>query len=182
MKKAKETKKTTKILPKTTSEKVLTIIFILLVILVIILTFVAINKKKEYKEKQADIVIPITEVGTNNVLNVDISNLKENDLKDYKFKITNYRDKKINNSVTSYSIIIDNNKNDVVLKLYKTGSENDLLKDKDDYKLTNLTLKQKKKQMDNYTLIIKAIKSIKTDKNITIKIISENWQPVANNI
>ena len=169
MKKAKETKKATKILPKTTSEKVLTIIFILLVILVIILTFVAINKKKEYKEKRADIVIPITEVGTNNVLNVDISNLKEND-------------KKINNSVTSYSIIIDNNKNDVVLKLYKTGSENDLLKDKNDYKLTNLTLKQKKKQMDNYTLIIKAIKNIKTDKNITIKIISENWQPVANNI
>ena len=95
MKKAKETKKATKILPKTTSEKVLTIIFILLVILVIILTFVAINKKKEYKEKRADIVIPITEVGTNNVLNVDISNLKENELKDYKFKITNYRDKKI---------------------------------------------------------------------------------------
>lgn len=174
MKKRKKNKKINKIIPNTTSEKVLLISFILMLILVIVLTFVAINKKKEYKEKQDSMTVAITEKETNNSLNVDISNLEENALTDYKFKITNYRDNKINNSVKKYSIIIDNNENDVTLKLYKNSSEDNLLKDKTDYKIDGLTLKKKTKQIDDYTLIIKSNKKTGSHDFMTIKVVNTN--------
>ena len=87
MKKAKNNK-LSKYLPKTKTEKILSIVFIIMLLLVIVLLCVAINKKKELAKKQnADIVIPVLEKSTNNTVNIDISNLKEKGLKDYSFRI-----------------------------------------------------------------------------------------------
>lgn len=162
-----------KIIPKTTSEIILTLVFILLLISVITLLCVAVSKKNEFKQKQsADIVIPIIEKETNNTLNVDISELKENSLKDYSFHITNYKGNNINKEKMSYSILLSTNDNDVTLKLYKNGTEDNLLKNQSSYELKNLKLINNKKQDDVYTLIIKANKNIEKKQSVSIQIIS----------
>lgn len=168
--------KKTKVIPKNTgNEKILLISFIALLVLVIILTIVAVNKKKEYDKKQsADIIMPIIEKSVNNTFNIDISNLKEKGLKDYSFRITNYKEKTMNKAVTAYNISFDTNENDVTLKLYKNGSEEDLFKDKTSYEIKSLSLKTKEKQEDVYTVIIKANKEIKNKQSIKVKITSEN--------
>lgn len=162
-----------KIIPKTTSEIILTLVFILLLISVITLLCVAVSKKNEFKQKQsADIVIPIIEKETNNTLNVDISELKENSLKDYSFHITNYKGNNINKEKMSYSILLSTNDNDVTLKLYKNGTEDNLLKNQSSYELKDLKLINNKKQDDVYTLIIKANKNIEKKQSVSIQIIS----------
>lgn len=162
-----------KIMPKTTSEIILTLVFVLLLISVITLLCVAVSKKNEFKQKQsADIVIPIIEKETNNTLNVDISELKGNSLKDYSFHITNYKGNNINKEKMSYSILLSTNDNDVTLKLYKNGTEDNLLKNQSSYELKDLKLINNKKQDDVYTLIIKANKNIEKKQNVSIQIIS----------
>lgn len=162
-----------KIIPKTTSEIILTLVFILLLISVITLLCVAVSKKNEFKQKQsADIVIPIIEKETNNTLNVDISELKGNSLKDYSFHITNYKGNNINKEKMSYSILLSTNDNDVTLKLYKNGTEDNLLKNQSSYELKDLKLINNKKQDDVYTLIIKANKNIEKKQSVSIQIIS----------
>lgn len=162
-----------KIMPKTTSEIILTLVFVLLLISVITLLCVAVSKKNEFKQKQsADIVIPIIEKETNNTLNVDISELKGNSLKDYSFHITNYKGNNINKEKMSYSILLSTNDNDVTLKLYKNGTEDNLLKNQSSYELKGLKLINNKKQDDVYTLIIKANKNIEKKQNVSIQIIS----------
>lgn len=162
-----------KIIPKTTSEIILTLVFVLLLISVITLLCVAVSKKNEFKQKQsADIVIPIIEKETNNTLNVDISELKENSLKDYSFHITNYKGNNINKEKMSYSILLSTNDNDVTLKLYKNGTEDNLLKNQSSYELKDLKLINNKKQDDVYTLIIKANKNIEKKQSVSIQIIS----------
>lgn len=163
-----------KIIPKTTSEKILTLVFILLLVTVITLLCIAISKKNEYKQKQsADIVIPIVEKETNNTLNVDISELSENSLKDYSFHITNYKENNINKEEVSYSIFLSTNDNDVTLKLYKNGTEDNLLKDLTEYEVKDLKLEKNTKQDDVYTLIIKANKTIEKNQSIKIQIVSQ---------
>lgn len=162
-----------KIIPKTTSEIILTLVFVLLLISVITLLCVAVSKKNEFKQKQsADIVIPIIEKETNNTLNVDISELKGNSLKDYSFHITNYKGNNINKEKMSYSILLSTNDNDVTLKLYKNGTEDNLLKNQSSYELKDLKLINNKKQDDVYTLIIKANKNIEKKQSVSIQIIS----------
>lgn len=162
-----------KIIPKTTSEIILTLVFVLLLISVITLLCVAVSKKNEFKQKQsADIVIPIIEKETNNTLNVDISELKENSLKDYSFHITNYKGNNINKEKMSYSILLSTNDNDVTLKLYKNGTEDNLLKNQSSYELKDLKLINNKKQDDVYTLIIKTNKNIEKKQSVSIQIIS----------
>lgn len=161
------------LIPKTTSEIILTLVFVLLLISVITLLCVAVSKKNEFKQKQsADIVIPIIEKETNNTLNVDISELKGNSLKDYSFHITNYKGNNINKEKMSYSILLSTNDNDVTLKLYKNGTEDNLLKNQSSYELKDLKLINNKKQDDVYTLIIKANKNIEKKQNVSIQIIS----------
>lgn len=162
-----------KIIPKTTSEIILTLVFVLLLISVITLLCVAVSKKNEFKQKQsADIVIPIIEKETNNTLNVDISELKGNSLKDYSFHITNYKGNNINKEKMSYSILLSTNDNNVTLKLYKNGTEDNLLKNQSSYELKDLKLINNKKQDDVYTLIIKANKNIEKKQSVSIQIIS----------
>ena len=162
-----------KIIPKTTSEIILTLVFVLLLISVITLLCVAVSKKNEFKQNQsADIVIPIIEKETNNTLNVDISELKGNSLKDYSFHITNYKGNNINKEKMSYSILLSTNDNDVTLKLYKNGTEDNLLKNQSSYELKDLKLINNKKQDDVYTLIIKANKNIEKKQSVSIQIIS----------
>lgn len=161
------------LIPKTTSEIILTLVFVLLLISVITLLCVAVSKKNEFKQKQsADIVIPIIEKETNNTLNVDISELKGNSLKDYSFHITNYKGNNINKEKMSYSILLSTNDNDVTLKLYKNGTEDNLLKNQSSYELKDLKLINNKKQDDVYTLIIKANKNIEKKQSVSIQIIS----------
>ncbi len=172
MSKKKINKKTKAKPKKTEAEKILLISFIALLIIVIILAFVAVNKKKEYDKKQsADIVIPIIEKGVNSTFNVDISNLKEDALKSYSFRITNYKEKKINSKKIDYKISINTLENDVELKLYKNKNDKNLLANLEEYEIT-ANLPKEKKQETVYTIIIKANKKIEKNKSIEIKLAS----------
>ncbi len=171
MPKKKKNNKLRKFIPTTPSEKILTIAFIVLLITVVVLFFVAMNKKHEVAKKHAaDIVVPIVEKGTNNTINIDISNLKATALKDYSFRVTNYKDKTVNSSSAIYNIEFDTNDNDVTLKLYKNNKDENLFKDASTYELKDIKLSQKEEQEDTYTLIIKANKEIKDKQSIKVKI------------
>lgn len=169
----KTVKKKTKVIQeKTGNEKILLVSFVVLLILVIILAFVAVNKKKEYDKKQsADIIMPIIEKGVNNTFSVDISNLKEKGLRSYSFKITNYKDKKINTKQIEYKLSINTLENDVELKLYKNKDDKNLLANSNKYEITT-KLPKDKKQEDVYTLIIKANKEIEKNQTIEVKVLS----------
>lgn len=171
MKKAKNNK-LSKYLPKTKTEKILSIVFIIMLLLVIVLLCIAINKKKELAKKQnADIVIPVLEKSTNNTVNIDISNLKEKGLKSYSFKITNYKDKKTNSKQIEYKLSINTLENDVELKLYKNKDDKNLLTNSEKYEIT-AKLPKDKKHEDVYTIIIKANKSTGKNKTIEVKVAS----------
>ncbi len=167
-------KKKLKIIPKEKNERILFIIFIVLLISVIALAFITVDKKKEYEAKQTDITIPIIEENVNNTLNVDISNLSKGALKEYKFKITNYKDKKVNSEKLVYNIYVDALENDVTIKLYKSGNEKNLFKDLKKYEISNVSLPKNKKSDDLYTLIVKASSNIENKKSVEIKITSTN--------
>ena len=65
------------------------------------------------------------------------------------------------------------NDNDVTLKLYKNGTEDNLLKDLTEYEVKDLKLEKNTKQDDVYTLIIKANKTIEKKQSIKIQIVSQ---------
>lgn len=167
-------KKRLKIIPKEKSERILFIVFIILLISVIALAFITVDKKKEYEAKQTDITMPIIEEGANNTLNVDISNLSKGALKEYKFKITNYKDKKVNSEKISYNIYVDTLENDVTIKLYKSSNEKNLFQGLEKYEISNISLPKNKKSDDLYTLIVKANSNIENKKSVEIKITSTN--------
>lgn len=168
-------KKKNKLIPTGKTEIILSIIFIILLITVIILAIIAKDKKEEYKKKtEADIVMALVEKNTNNVLNIDISNLAEKGLKEYSFRIKNYNDKKLNKEVEEYNIALDTNGNDVTLKLYKDKDNTDLLKDNSKLEINNISLSTSKKEETVYTIIIKANKKIEDKKNIKLKVTTTN--------
>ncbi len=168
----KKTKR--RIKKRTKSDIILLFTFVILLLLVITLSIVALTKKNEAKNKDVDITIPVTEktIDDDISISIDISNLKENAIKEYKMKLTNYHNKEINEKKLSYSINFDvANEEGVVIKLYKDKDTKELLNNSKELK--NLSMKKNKKQETIYTVIIKK-KATKEEKgtnylNINIK-------------
>ena len=90
-----------------TSMPVLWTVFILLLILVIVLTVIAYKKDKEEKKNiRANIVIPLLKKDDSFHFNINALALSMS--KEYVFKITNYKDDKINDEELKYTIKITN--------------------------------------------------------------------------
>ena len=165
-----------KFIPKTTTEIILVVSFITLLILVIILSFKAINLKKEFNRRQEmDFIMPVLDNKTNNSFEVDLTDMKKDDIKEYKFMITNYKDKNIAKEEISYQIELANNSDDVKIKLYKEKEDKNLLSEKEKVqKLENNSLTGNEKDSDTYYLIIRATDEVTKKDNISIKITSIN--------
>lgn len=165
MKKAK--KKTNKKTIK--SNYVLLIIFILLIILVFFLGVKIYDLSKKDTSPEAEIVIPILEKDNLENLNINLSSLEKDQEQEYVFKITNFRNNKINTSKINYNLNFSSNNDNVTLKLYRNDEENNLLTD-NSYSVKNTTLKANSEDVDLYKLVIKANEKIETVKiNITIE-------------
>lgn len=171
-KKEKEKRKTSiKKKSKTTSERVLLGIFLALLIIVIILGIFCIVKKQELSNNQnANIRIPIIEENANSELAINISNMEKGETKEYKFRITNYKEKKINKKQIKYNILYMSDAK-IKLELYKNEESKNLL-EKNKMEINNVSLKPKKKQEDLYHLKIKAIEEVPENTLLQMKITS----------
>lgn len=165
-----------KYIPKTISEIVLTVLFIVLLVVVIILGVKAFNLKKEQNtKKDVDLTVPILETKTNNTFSVDLSKMKNQEIKEYKFMITNYKDKQIANKDINYKIELTSHADAISIKLYKNREEDNLLTDTTStHSIENNKLPKDKKTSDTYYLIIRAKDEIKEKDNIEIKISTTN--------
>lgn len=179
-KKEKKIKKNKKLLekfiPKTEIEMILTVTFIVLLIIVIILSIKAFNLKKEFDAKNdMDLVIPVLEAETNNAFSVDLSEMKKDEIKEYKFMITNYKDKVIAEEELEYNIELTNNSDSVSIKLYREEEDKNLLTEEGNtYSIENNKLIKDKKDTDTYYLIIRAKEATEKEDNISIKIAGIN--------
>ena len=176
MKKKKKSKLINKFIPKTQTEQILSITFILLLILVIVLSIIALNLKYEHNSKKdMNLVIPMLEKGANNTFLVDLSKMKKDEIKEYKFMITNYKDKQIAKEELEYNIELVNNSESVSIKLYKEKDDKNLLtENKDKNTIKNNKLSKDKKDTDTYYLIMRAKEEPKKEDNISIKITGIN--------
>ena len=168
MKKKEKTPLKEKFIPKTNLEKTLCAIFIFLFIVVIVLALGAVKAKKESQQGNVDAVVPIIEE-TKTALSVDVSNLTSGNLKEYKFKITNYTGKTINKNKTDYKIVLDTKDNNVTYSLYKNSDNVNLYQKSAEH---TDTLNSKSKVEDTYYLIIKANEDIEINETLTLNIIS----------
>lgn len=164
-----------KILPKTKTEIILSIIFLILLVSVILLTVKAVTLKNNQSKDKDILTIPIIEKNVNESFSIDLSSMQANEIKEYKFNIRNYQKDSLSKTDVKYSLEIINNNDNVLLKLYKNDNDKNLLttESKDNLIEDNVLSKDKKMQ-DSYYLIIRA-KDV-TDKleNIVIKITSIN--------
>lgn len=180
-KKEEKNKKNTKdkfkkFIPQTSTELALVIAFVSLLILVIILSFKAVSVKKEYDKRQAvDFIMPVLNNEINNTFSVDITDMKKDDIKEYKFMITNYKEGKIAAEEIKYQLELTNKSNNIKIKLYKDKSDNNLLtSDEDVHKIKNNKLTKEEKDTDTYYLIIRATDEVTKKDNISIKIAGIN--------
>lgn len=165
-----------KFIPRETTEVILTVSFLVLLIIVIILGIKAIGLKKEADaKKDVDIVIPVLEKTTNNTFSVDLSEMTEDEIMEYKFMITNYKGNVIAEEDIEYEIELTNNSDAVSVKLYKgKNDENLLTSTSNTYNIKSNVLSKEKKNSDTYYLIIRVKDEVEADDNISIKITGIN--------
>lgn len=176
MKKTKKNNLIKKFIPKTTTEQILLITFIALLIIVIVLSIITINLKQEHNSKKdMNLVIPLLENEANNTFLVDLSKMKKDEIKEYKFMITNYKDKKVAKEEVEYNIELVNNSKAVSIKLYKEKDDKNLLTENQNKNIIkDNKLNKNKKDTDTYYLIMRAKEEPKKDDNISIKITGIN--------
>lgn len=160
----KETKKVTKKKRKKEPTSMpLLITFIVLTVIVIILfitTMILYNKRKEAAKEPT---IPIVSKNIKTVMNIDISNMKKDDKKEYIFNISNYGSKLIAKEKILYTISVAENKYNLDVKLYKNDQEKDI----DD---SQNSLEKSKQQVDKYKLVITSKEDIAKNSKLKVNI------------
>ncbi len=125
-------------------------IFILLLIFVVYLLFRLKEAKWEYKYSKVDFTMPVIEEKLNTI-NVIVGGKKKDEVVDYLFNITNYRENKVNKKPMKYRFFVRSNTK-ANYKLTLKDDDKNLLDEKNmsDY----LTIKGKKKEIITYKLSI----------------------------
>ena len=137
------------------------IIMSIIVVILFIITMVLYNKRKE-EAKKPD-TIPIVSENIKAVMNIDISNMKKNDKKEYLFNISNYGNKLTAKKEISYTIKVGENKYNLNIELYK----NDKLENLDNNKNG---LPKNKKQLDEYKLVITCQEDLAKNSKLKVNI------------
>lgn len=182
--KSKETSKKTSekkkklidnLIPKTTGEKILLFFFISLLAIVIILIFKVVALKQETTKEDTNLTIPLLSNKINNTFSVDLEELSKDEITEYKFKITNYKEDTISKEDIEYKLNLTKNSDAVSIKLYKNGSDENLLtEDTDNFVIDDNTLEKNEKNEDTYYLIIRVKEEVEKKDNIEIKITGIN--------
>lgn len=167
MKKEVSKKKTTKKIVQK-QDKALIIIFVGLIVLVIALAIVALNMKTITDREKANIVIPILEENSENVISIELNDMVKEDVKEYIFVVSNFKDKEILKKSIEYDVDVTPTENTTV-KVYKNSSNDNLLTE-DDLLIENNKFKAKNKTEDTYKVVITAKEKPAETEKITIKI------------
>lgn len=150
------------------STKTLTILFIGLLALVIFLLVLCIIKNNEANNNQyANMVIPVYELNTDYDFSINAKILSEVD--EYVFKVTNYKENKINKEKIPYKVEIKN-ETDSIITITKDSSKKNLMKDQKSTILDEITLGTKEKENIYYHIKVTKKGSLKKDDLIYIKI------------
>ncbi len=153
---------------KLKTEHILLAIFILLLIVVICLSFMVVKKKKENEDKlSADLVIPVLKAGTEENVSLNLSSLAKED--EYVLKITNYRDKKINDKELPYTITVLN-ETDSSIEVTKDYSAQNLMIDQESIIIEDQKLRGKVKQDVYYHIKVVDEKNVSENDIISIKV------------
>lgn len=165
-KKAKKKIKKRKIKPET----ILLIVFLLLCVVVFVLAIVLVTKKSDYQKDKFNINIPVTKEELEKGINIEVltKELKKNESKEYKFRVVNYINDKVNKENLTYKIAVKtSSKSSLNIELYSTEESKELLEAKQQVK--GLLLEKDKKEEITYTLkITKKTNKDTSDVNIII--------------
>ena len=167
MKKKQDKKNTTNNLKKIfTSYEFLYTTLIVLAILVLFLAITVLGKKRE--KDSANIIIPIMEKSSHSSIGIDLESLKG---KEYKIKITNYRDKEVNKEEMVYSLTIKNDTNSSII-LTKEDKKENLMIDQRETTLEGLNLEGNKKDSTIYIIKLEEGSKPSKDDKISVEITS----------
>lgn len=167
-KRKKQIKKET----KTIKEKILNknnllyVLFFGLLILVIILGINVYNAAKK-DEQTANIVIPITEKGSESELKIDLKELSKE--KEYSIKVTNYRGNNINKDKIDYTITIEN-ESKAYIKVTKDEDKTNLITDQEATRIEGVSLKGEEEDSSIYHFSVIDKNLVKDDEKINISI------------
>ena len=138
---------------------------IVLAVVVIVLIVKVVQAKKEYNEKRGiGITIPVIE---ESITPIDVASFskKANTTTTYKFKITNYKDKYVNNVKLKYNISVNSGVK-TKYKLYTIDSRENLLDENN--KTKDFTLGKDKKEEILYILEITYLEDTENDDIVQI--------------
>ena len=138
---------------------------IVLAVVVIVLIVKVVQAKKEYNEKRGiGITIPVIE---ESITPIDVASFskKANTTTTYKFKITNYKDKYVNNVKLKYNISVNSGVK-TKYKLYTIDSRENLLDENN--KTKDFTLGKDKKEEILYILEITYLEDTEDDDIVQI--------------
>ncbi|MBR2710996.1 MAG: hypothetical protein IKE89_00845 [Bacilli bacterium] len=138
---------------------------IVLAVVVIVLIVKVVQAKKEYNEKRGiGITIPVIE---ESITPIDVASFskKANTTTTYKFKITNYKDKYVNNVKLKYNISVNSGVK-TKYKLYNINNKVNLLDENN--KTKDFTLDKSKKEEIIYVLEITYLEDTADDDIVQI--------------
>ena len=138
---------------------------IVLAVVVIVLIVKVVQAKKEYNEKRGiGITIPVIE---ESITPIDVASFskKANTTTTYKFKITNYKDKYVNNVKLKYNISVNSGVK-TKYKLYNINDKVNLLDENN--KTKDFTLDKSKKEEIIYVLEITYLEDTADDDIVQI--------------
>ena len=161
---------------KEPGNKILLVIFLILCVVVFVLATVMITKNAEHKHDKYDMKVPLTKKelidGVNIKINVD--DVNKNQSKEYRIKVTNYLDKKVNDEVLKYQIktSLPDKKSKIDMEIYSSENNYELLDGKK--KVTNLRLPKNKKTEIIYTIKLTQRQNPTKNEYVDIQIIENN--------
>lgn len=165
-------KKQKKVKQQDTSSKVLLVIFLILCVVVFILATIMITKNASNNKEKYDIKVPLTEEELSSGIDIKINmdDVEKNKSKEYRIKVTNYLEAKVNNDIIHYQMKItkSSKKDKVDVELYSNKDNFELLEGKN--KITNLSIGKEKKETITYTLKLTQRKEPTKKQYINVKI------------
>ena len=150
---------------------IMTITFFALLILVSVLFAVVIHKKHVAdNELVAKMVFPVIEKDSAMSFSIDLGYVSEDD--DYIFKITNYRDDKVNDFDVNYKIIIKN-ETAAKIKVFRGKTNVNLMKKQKNTEITDLKLYKNEKEDVYFRVSFSNLDKIKKKDMVDVYIVAE---------
>lgn len=163
-------------LKKEPINKILLVIFLILCVIVFVLATIMITKNAEHKHDKYDMKVPLTkeELKDGVDIKINVDDVSKNQSKEYRVKVTNYLDKKVNDEVLKYQIktSLPDKKSKIDIEIYNSENNYELLDGKK--KVTNLRLPKDKKTEIIYTIKLTQRQNPTKNECVDIQMIENN--------